>query len=138
MAKTYIKPEKNTFQIEVAKPLIPVENDLSQTDQSRFTNFRCWTGGWERLRAKEAGGMTHMQIARRLLEMSSPDWSFHAMPDDSDVRLIETRSYMLKKNGKEHSEYTTVFETRLGLLRQLSDGETGQSKICNTSSQGGE
>ena len=119
MAKKYIKPEISTFQIEVSEPPLSVESDsITDTDQIRFTNCRCWSGGWERMSAKEADGMTHFQIAKRRFEMSSPDWSFHEMSDEAAVRLIQSRIYLWKKNGKEHSEFPVVFETTLGLLRQ--------------------
>ena len=119
MAKKYIKSEISTFQIEVSEPPLSVESDsITDTVQIRFTNCRCWSGGWERFSAKEADGMTHFQIAKRLFEMSSPDWSFHQMSDEAAVRLIQSRIYLVKKNGKEHSEFPVVFETTLGLLRQ--------------------
>ena len=119
MAKTYIRPEKSTYHIEVSERPVPMETDpAADTWEIRFTNFRCWSGGWERLSAKEAEGLTHFQIAKTLLEASSPDWEVHEMPDDSTVRLIQSRIYLVKKNGKEHSEFPVVFETTLGLLRQ--------------------
>lgn len=122
MAKTYIGQEKSTYHIEVSEPPVPIEPEVdgAYAGRIRFTNFRCWTHGWERLSVQEADGMTPSEIAGRLLEMGGDDSFFAKMSDDSSVRLILSKTYLLRKNGKEHSEFPTVFETTLGVLRQAN------------------
>ena len=113
MSKTYVKEELSDFRIEVSEPPIPVES----VTETRFSNFRCWREGRKRISVKEAEGMTHFQIAQKLLEISSPGW-FGQMSDDAELRLTQSRKYILRRHGKEHFESATVYETTLGLLRQ--------------------
>lgn len=122
MAKTYIRQERSTYHIEVSEPPVPMVPEVieANTGGIRFTNFRCWTHGWESLSVQEADGMTPIEIAGKLLAMGGDDSFYGEMPDESTVRLIQSKIYLLRKNGKEHSEFPTVFETTLGVLRQAN------------------